>query len=79
MNTLLLKSKRALFKVTQKDMADKLGITYVTYSLKENGKLEFTRKEISTISKVLNLKLEDINEIFFDSEITKRIINKEEI
>lgn len=79
MNTLLLKSKRALFKVTQKDMADKLGITYVTYSLKENGKLEFTRKEISTISKVLNLKLEDINEIFFDSEITKRIINKEGI
>lgn len=76
MNTLLLKSKRALFKVTQKDMADKLGITHVTYSLKENGKLEFTRKEISTISKVLNLKLEDINEIFFDSEITKRIINK---
>lgn len=76
MNTLLLKSKRALFKVTQKDMADKLGITYVTYSLKENGKLEFTRKEISTISKVLNLKLEDINEIFFDSEITKRIISK---
>ena len=78
MNTLLLKSKRALFKVTQKDMADKLGITYVTYSLKENDKLEFTRKEISTISKVLNLTLEDVNEIFFDSKITKCIIDKEE-
>ena len=58
-------------------MADKLGITYVTYSLKENDKLEFTRKEISTISKVLNLTLEDVNEIFFDSKITKCIIDKE--
>ena len=78
MNTLLLKSKRALFKINQKEMADILGITHVTYSHKENGKHEFTRKEISTISKVLNLTLEDVNEIFFDSKITKCIINKEE-
>lgn len=68
-NTSLLKSKRMLFQVSQRKLAESLGISKITYSLKENGKYEFTRKEIFKIAEILELDMEDINEIFFDSKL----------
>lgn len=68
-NTSLLKSKRTLFQVSQRKLAESLGISKITYSLKENGKYEFTRKEIFKIAEILELDMEDINEIFFDSKL----------
>ena len=44
-----LKSLRAAFGLTQKDMSEKLGISEVSYRDKENGKQVFTTKEANAI------------------------------
>lgn len=45
---------------TQEIMAQKLGISNTTYSLKENGSREFTEKEINKLLHLLEVKYEDI-------------------
>lgn len=44
-----LKSLRAAFGLTQKNMSEKLGISEVSYRDKENGKQVFTTKEVNVI------------------------------
>lgn len=58
----LLKSK----KITQKDLANKIGITNQTLSLKMSGKVQFKQKEIKKISKVLDIPQSKIGEYFFE-------------
>lgn len=65
----LLKSKRVSKGLLQKKTAEKLGLTEKTYNSKENGKIEFKTNEILKISSVLNLTMDDVNEIFFDSNL----------
>ena len=57
----LLKSK----KVTQKELANKIGITNQTLSLKMSGKVQFKQKEIKQISEFLNIPQNKIGEYFF--------------
>lgn len=57
----LLKSK----KLTQKELANKIGITNQTLSLKMSGKVQFKQKEIKKISEVLNIPQNQIGEYFF--------------
>ena len=40
-----------------------------TYNHKENGKIDFKPNEISTISKLLQLNIAEINQIFFDNNL----------
>lgn len=54
MNKRRLIGKRNEIGLTQKQMADKLGMSEATYRLKEQDKREFTEKEIQVISEVLN-------------------------
>ena len=66
----ILKSKRVLFDLTQEEIAKELGINIKSYNLKENGKREFTLDEAKKISNLLELNLNEVNDIFFDSSIS---------
>lgn len=75
MNTLKLKLKRLEKNLTQKCTAKAIGTSTKTYCLKEGGKSEFDRTEIVSLIILLNLSDEDVMEIFFNDEITKRQLN----
>ncbi|QJA07642.1 helix-turn-helix transcriptional regulator [Romboutsia sp. CE17] len=62
----ILKSKRALLGLTQVDIASKLGINIKSYNLKENGKVKFKLEEVVAVSKILNLTLDEVDEIFLN-------------
>ena len=66
----ILKSKRVLFDLTQEEIAKEVGINIKSYNLKENGKREFTLDEAKKISNLLELNLNEVNDIFFDSSIS---------
>lgn len=61
----LLKVKRILSKVSQKELAEKLNMTPNGYRNKENGKQEFKQTEIKKIKDLFNLTLEEVDQIFF--------------
>ena len=65
----LLKSKRVLKGLTQKKVAEMVGVSEKTYNHKETGKIECKIDEILIISSVLDLTMEDINEIFFNGNL----------
>lgn len=68
----LLKSKRILNDMTQEEIANEIGISSKSYNLKENGKNPFSLQEVTKISEVLNLTLEDINNIFLHINFNER-------
>ncbi|WP_069997790.1 helix-turn-helix domain-containing protein [Cellulosilyticum sp. I15G10I2] len=72
MDSVRLSNIRKKKKLTQLMLAGKMGISTKSYNRKELGIIEFTRHEIEAVSKELELTLEDINEIFFSNQITKR-------
>lgn len=57
---LKLKAKRVEKGMTQKEMADKIGIASATYNHKENGIAYFSFNEILKILDILGCKFEDI-------------------
>ncbi|CEI73588.1 MULTISPECIES: helix-turn-helix transcriptional regulator [Romboutsia] len=65
----ILKSKRALFGLTQVKVANMMGMNTKTYNLKENGRVDFSLEEVVKISKVLNLNIKEVNEIFLNLDI----------
>ena len=69
MNGNILKSKRVIIGITQKALAKKLSISEKTYNQKEQGKNHFKPDEILKISRELSLSSNDVNEIFFDSNL----------
>ena len=71
MGSRILKSKRILFNLTQEEIAKELGITVKSYNLKENSKREFTLYEPKKIIDLLKLNLKEVNDIFFNSSISK--------
>lgn len=54
---LLLRKKN---NINQTTMAELLGISKNQYSLKEQGKYNFTCDEMFTIAKYLNMKVDDV-------------------
>lgn len=66
MNLDKLKSARIEKRLSQGELAEKIGVTKITYWRKENGHREFNRTEIENIKKALNLSLDDVNNIFFN-------------
>ncbi|MBQ3422552.1 MAG: helix-turn-helix transcriptional regulator [Romboutsia sp.] len=67
----LLKSKRILNNMTQEEIAYEIGISPKSYNLKENGKNPFSLQEVSKISEVLNLTLEEVNNIFLQIDFNQ--------
>ena len=60
----LLKSKREDKGITSIQMSRYLGIRKETYSRKENGHKKFTNAEKIALAVILNLKEQDILDIF---------------
>ncbi|MTI67439.1 MAG: helix-turn-helix transcriptional regulator [Firmicutes bacterium] len=71
MNLKKLKSIRIEKDYTQKDLAKYIGMSSKTYNRKELGIVEFNRKEIQEIAKVLNLSIQMVNKIFFENDLPK--------
>lgn len=55
MNLARLRGLRAEKRLTQKEMAQEMQITEAAYSLKENGKRNFTVNELEKICSILNV------------------------
>jgi transcriptional regulator with XRE-family HTH domain len=53
-------------KITQNELAEMLGLTYQTISIKMNGHKDFTQSEIRAIIKVFGLTPEEVVDIFFN-------------
>lgn len=55
-----LKQARAEKNITQQELADAIGVTVMTYNLKENGKRAFIEEEMKKICRVLDKPADDI-------------------
>ena len=53
------------FGHTQNDLAELLGITYQSVSIKINGKKDFTQSEMREIADMYKLTAEQVYSIFF--------------
>lgn len=73
MNVNKLRSLRAFHCLTQENIAKEIGIATKTYNRKELGEVNFTVVEIIQLASILNLTLQDVDYIFFDNKLTKRI------
>lgn len=71
MNSSLLKSRRVLYGITQKKIAKNIGISEKSYNHKEQGKMDFKLQEVKSISKNIELTMEEVNNIFFDGDLPK--------
>lgn len=63
-----IRGKRCELKITQDEMAKRLGITRKTYNHKENGSSEFTFKEVLAICSIFKCSFSDI---FLSNEVSK--------
>ncbi|OIN60341.1 helix-turn-helix domain-containing protein [Arsenicibacter rosenii] len=66
---------RELRNFTQTYMAERLGIKQSTYSTIENGELDVTLSRLQEISKLLEVRIEDI--ISFDEKMVFNISNSQ--
>lgn len=66
MNLEKLIEKRISKKITHEELAKELGISRPCYTIKENGRAEFTRKDIGVIRRKLKLSPKEIVDIFLD-------------
>jgi DNA-binding XRE family transcriptional regulator len=55
---------------TQKDLADVLGLTYQSVSIKLNGHKDFTQSEIYVIMVIYSLTPDEVIDIFFQKGLT---------
>lgn len=56
------------FGQTQNDLAELLGISYQSVSIKLNGHKDFTQTEIFKIMVMFNLTPEEVVDIFFNKD-----------
>lgn len=56
-------------KITQENLANKIGNSPVTLSLKLNNKARFKQAEISAICDILNIRDCEIGEYFFNTKV----------
>lgn len=75
MNIDKLKGMRVSKGLTQERISKHIKMTITTYNRKELGLVQFTNQEILSVATILNMTLQDVNEVFFDSKLTERITN----
>jgi len=70
MNTKLA-AYRKLLNINQSEMAEKIGCSYVSYSKKETGKVQFSQNEMVTVIDIIKEKIPEItmDEIFFNKQV----------
>lgn len=70
---------RKSMRLTQKDMADILGLSLRNYRDKENKVLPFSQTEIIKISIYLKLSRDEIYKIFLDYNSNKKLFENQNI
>lgn len=72
MNGALLKGKIKENSLTQKDVADKIGISLSRFNAKLNnsGGAEFSLGEVRAIKSLLKLNSDQVDRIFFDVKVS---------
>lgn len=75
MNIDKLKGMRVSKGLTQERISKHIKMTITTYNRKELGLVQFTNQEILSVATILNMTLQDVNEVFFDSKLTERLTN----
>lgn len=72
MNGALLKGKIREKSLTQKDVADNIGISLSRFNAKLNnsGGAEFSLGEVRAIKSLLKLNSEQVDQIFFDTKVS---------
>ncbi len=58
----------AKYGQTQNDLAQLLGVTYQSISIKLNGKSSFTLNEVRTIATIYGLGPQEVYDIFIDDD-----------
>lgn len=71
MNSAELKAERIRHGKRARDMAGALGITYDAYVKKERGTTGFNTKQIIIVATELQMTMEMVNRIFFDSRLPR--------
>lgn len=59
-NTRKIRGLRVEHGFTQTQVAKKLNVALTSYSNKETGKTSFTIEELSTLTKLFSVKIEDV-------------------
>lgn len=54
-----IRGRRSELRITQKEMALRLGISERAYNFKENNKVNFTIEEVITIANILQCNIND--------------------
>ena len=68
-NKKLLRAKLILAEMTDGELAEKLGISRQSVSMKLNCHRPFNSNEISKIAHILQLTPEEVMQIFFDNNV----------
>lgn len=69
MNCPELRASIARAGITNRKLAEHLGLSEQAFYNKIQGDTEFKGSEIKGLAKVLNLSMKDVNTIFFDRDI----------
>lgn len=72
MKSLKLKAARVGKGYIQSKLAREMNITDKTYNRKELGVVAFSIDEVIKIAQLLDLSIEQVNDIFFDNQLTER-------
>ncbi len=72
MKSMELKFARMRKRFSQRDMANAISKSLISYSKKERGEVKFSPNEIIVLANKLGLTLEQTNDIFFDSNLPLR-------
>ncbi|MBS6715405.1 MAG: helix-turn-helix transcriptional regulator [Dialister sp.] len=69
MNCPELRASIARAGITNRKLAEHLGLSEQAFYNKIQGDTEFKGSEIKRLAKVLNLSMKDVNTIFFDRDV----------
>lgn len=69
MNYRELKAAIARADIPNKVLANRLGLSEQAYYNKVSGRTEFKNSEIKKMAEMLDLSMESVNRIFFDSSV----------
>jgi hypothetical protein len=69
MNTMELNVAMTRNNVTAKKMAEAIRKSHVSFNKKRCGDVPFNVNEVKSIASALSLTLEQVNDIFFDSNL----------
>ena len=69
MKELELKGARTRLGLTQRDLAQRIGMSEGSYQKRESKVQDFKLNDVAAIAMVLGLKMQQVNDIFFDGNL----------